>query len=67
MDLQEGVLKDAEGLVFVYYTLGYYLFGASFHIPRLASLAHTEPGLSYAAGAGDTNSNGEVTHNQLSA
>lgn len=49
----------------VRYTLGY-IFGASFHILRRPSLVHAEPGLRYAAGAGDTNSNEEVTHNQLS-
>lgn len=62
-----GLLKGAEVLVFVcvHYTLGY-LCGASIHIPRLPSLVDTEPGLRYAVGAGDTNSNEEVTHNQLS-
>lgn len=61
------LLKGAEVLVFVcvHYTLGY-IFVASFHIPRPPSLGHTEPGLRYAPGAGDTNSNGEVTHSQLS-
>lgn len=42
------------------------MFWAGFHIPRLPSLAGTETGLRCAAGAGDTNSSGEVTHNQLS-
>lgn len=59
--------KGAEVLVLVcvHYSLGY-IFGASFHIPKLPSLVQTEPELRYAPGAGDTNSNGEVTHNQLS-
>lgn len=49
----------------VQYTLGC-VFRAGFAIPRLPSLVGAEPALRYAAGAGDTNSNGEVTHSQLS-
>lgn len=49
----------------VHYTLGC-IFRAGFYIPMVPSLLGTKPGLRYAAGAGDTNSNREVTHNQLS-
>lgn len=64
---RRSLLKGADVLVFAHvcYTLGY-IFGASFRILRRPSLVHADPGLRYAAGAGDTNSNEEVTHNQLS-